>query len=115
MYETFFVLTLLGNRVTIRALLDFEPQRGDAMTRWMQRRKRYQQTRNAFLLLTISGAVRSADVEVPYFRERRLRKQSGGNSGADLEPHVKQSIWFMDLRKLFSPNASATSRGSKVA
>lgn len=92
-----------------------QSMRGGSMARWTQRRKQYQQRRNAFLLLTLSGAIRSADVEVPYFRERRLRKQSGGNSGADLEPHVKQSIWFMDLRKLFSPNASATSRGSKVA
>lgn len=85
------------------------------MSQWTQRRKQYQQRRNAFLLLTLSGAIRSADVEVPYFRERRLRRQAEGNSGADLESRVKQSIWLMDLRKLFSHNASATSRGQKVA
>ena len=68
------------------------------MTRWMQRRKRYQQTRNAFLLLTISGAVRSAHVEVPYCRERRVAMPS--KAVADALMKAKPSIWSMDLREL---------------
>ncbi|HKU51392.1 MAG TPA: hypothetical protein VJQ25_02910, partial [Nitrospira sp.] len=68
------------------------------MTRWLQRRKRYQQTRNAFLLLTISGAVRSADVEVPYCRERRVAMPS--KPVPDTPGKAKPSIWSMDLREL---------------
>jgi hypothetical protein len=33
------------------------------MTRWTRYRQRYQRRRNAFLLLTLSGAIRQADVE----------------------------------------------------
>ena len=68
------------------------------MTRWMQRRKRYQQTRNAFVLLTISGVVRLADVEVPYCRERRVAKRS--NPVTDPVPNAKPSIWSVDIREL---------------
>ena len=74
------------------------------MTRWMQRRKRYQQTRNAFLLLTISGAVRSADVEVPYCRERRVAMPS--SAVKDAVAKAKPSIWSMDLRELIFTKAT---------
>jgi hypothetical protein len=69
---TIFVVTLLGMEPALEALLHCAPSRGDAMSRWMQRRRGYERKRNAFLLLTLSGAVRSADVEIPYSRERRV-------------------------------------------
>jgi hypothetical protein len=73
------------------------------MSRWTQYRDQYRRRRNAFRLLTMSGAIRSADVEVPYFRERRAGEVGrGGNSVADL---AAQSIWSMDLRRLFCSKA----------
>ena len=74
------------------------PQRGDAISRWMLSRKRYQKRRNAFLLLTLSGAIRPADVELPYCRERRLAKPS--NAGTDAVPEAEPSLWSMDIREL---------------
>ena len=68
------------------------------MSRWMQRRRRYEKKRNAFLLLTLSGAVRSADVEIPYSRERRFAKPS--NVGGHAIPKAEPSIWSMDIREL---------------
>jgi hypothetical protein len=68
------------------------------MSRWLLYRKHYQQRRNAFLLLTLSGAIRPADVEVPYCRERRLAKPS--NVVVDPVPKPQQSIWCMDIREL---------------
>jgi hypothetical protein len=43
------------------------------MTRWTRYRVRYQRKRNALLLLTMSGAIRSADVEVPFLRGKALQ------------------------------------------
>jgi hypothetical protein len=63
------------------------------MSRWKQRRKRYEQKRNAFLLLTLSGAVRSADVEVPYCRERRLAKASHMVDGHHSAGLSKGVLW----------------------
>ena len=40
------------------------------MSRWALYRQRYQRRRNAFILFTLSGAIRSADVEIAFFRER---------------------------------------------
>jgi hypothetical protein len=68
------------------------------MSRWMQGRRRYEKKRNAFLLLTLSGAVRSADVEIPYSRERRFAKQS--NFASNPVPSAEPSIWSMDIREL---------------
>lgn len=72
------------------------------MSRWMQYRERYQRKRNAFRLLTMSGAIRSADVEVPYLRETRFKgRRSGGSSTVNPVPQVAQSIWTMDLKQRF--------------
>jgi hypothetical protein len=76
------------------------------MSRWTLYRQRYQRKRNAFLLLTLSGAIRSADVEVPFLRERRFKgSQKEALSTTDALADTKQSIWSMDLRQLFSQNA----------
>ena len=66
------------------------------MSRWTQYRERCQRRRNAFLLLTMSGVIRSADMEVPYFR----REMAGGPAS-----RAEQSIWSLDLRNLFSKKA----------
>ena len=42
----------------------------DHMSRWAQYRERYTRRKNAFLLLTLSGTIRSADAELAYCRER---------------------------------------------
>ena len=39
------------------------------MSRWTQYLERYERRRNAFLLLTLSGAIRPAEVEAPCFAE----------------------------------------------
>src|SRR5688572_33136724 len=80
------------------ALVHCAPSRGDTMSRWMQRRRHYEKKRNAFLLLTLSGAVRSADVEIPYSRERRVAKQS--NFASNPVPSAEPSIWSMDISEL---------------
>ena len=76
------------------------------MLGWTERRRKYQQRRNAFRLLTLSGAIRSADVELSYCRETMIptqgnRRHSAGNSIAPGE----HSIWTMDIRELFFKNA----------
>jgi hypothetical protein len=86
------ILPPLGNCADRSDVATVGTIRGDAMSRWMQYRERYQQKRNAFLLLTLSGVIRSADVEVPYFRGT----MAGGLGQAE------HSIWSMDLRHLFS-------------
>jgi hypothetical protein len=71
------------------------------MSRWMLYRKRYQRKRNALLLLTLSGSIRPADVEVPYYRERMASEVRGrASSVLDPIPKVERSIWFMDIREL---------------
>jgi hypothetical protein len=70
----------------------------------MQRRRGYEKKRNAFLLLTLSGAVRSADVEMPYSRERRFAKQS--NFASNPVPKAEPSIWCMDIKELVFRKAS---------
>ena len=87
------------------------------MSRWTQRRKKRQQRRNAFLLLTLSGAIRPADVELPYGRERMLARPGSRRHSADNPmPRGEHSIWTMDLRQLFFKNAyrpmSVTSKNS---
>jgi hypothetical protein len=72
------------------------------MSRWTQYRERYRRKRNAFVLLTVSGVIRSADMEVPFLRETRCSGRGRGlNSSAEAE---HPSIWSMDLRQLFSRN-----------
>ena len=76
------------------------------MSRWTLYRKEYHRRQNALLLLTLSGTIRSGDVEVPYLRETRFRGlRSAGSSTADPVPQVEQSLWSMDLRQIFSKNA----------
>jgi hypothetical protein len=76
------------------------------MSQWTERRKKYQQRRNAFLLLTLSGAIRSADVELPYCRERMMARPAGPrHSAGNAIPRGEHSIWTMDLRQLFFKNA----------
>ena len=76
------------------------------MSRWTLYRQRYRQRRNAFLLLTLSGAIRSAEVEVSFLRERRFTgPRKGATSTADALPPAEQTIWSMDLRQLFSKHA----------
>jgi hypothetical protein len=78
------------------------------MSRWMLYRQKYQRRRNALLLLTLSGAIRSADVEVSFLRERRFSgPRKGATSTADALPHAGQSIWSMDLRRLFSKHVQS--------
>ena len=80
--------------------------RGDVVPRWMLNRRLYDRKRNALLLLTLSGAIRSADVEVPFLRERRFR---GSQKAAGFTTHAladtKQSVWSMDLKRFFSQRA----------
>ena len=77
------------------------------MSRWTRYRQLKQRKRNAFVLLTMSGAIRSADVEVPFLRETRCSgPRRGLSSTADGIPQAEHpSIWSMDLRQLFSRNA----------
>ena len=76
------------------------------MSRWMLYRQRYQRKRNAFLLLTLSGAIRSADVEVSFLRERTCSASpNAAGSTTDPLPYSKPSIWSMDVRQLFSKHA----------
>jgi hypothetical protein len=84
------------------------------MSRWTEYRNRRQQKRNAFVLLTLSGAIRSADVEIPYLRELRVEKQTTRKLDAVLAPQVKQSICSMDLKDLFSKGNSQR-RGERAA
>ena len=86
----------------------------DHMSRWAQYRERYTRRKNAFLLLTLSGTIRSADVELAYCRERLAtgtgRRQCSALDGG----REKQSIWAMDLRQLFLKRAyRQPSKGSK--
>ena len=81
------------------------------MSRWTQYLERYERRRNAFLLLTLSGAIRPAEVEAPCFRGRMADGLGrGATSALDPVPQAEQSIWSMDLRQLFSKKACGQGR-----
>jgi hypothetical protein len=73
------------------------------MSRWTLYRKQHQRRQHAFLLLTLSGAIRPAHVEIPYSRERRFAK--GTSPIVDRVETIKPSIWTLDIRELFSKTA----------
>ena len=64
------------------------------MSRLTLYRERCQGKRNAFLLLTLSGVIRPADVELPAFRDAR-------NAGpvANATPQAEPSAWSISFRQ----------------
>jgi hypothetical protein len=73
------------------------------MSRWMLYRQRYHRKRNAFLLLTLSGAIRSADVEISFLPDRKCSaSQNRARTTTDPLAQSKPSIWSMHVWQLFS-------------
>ena len=102
----------LGNRPHFRPSLVWKTAGGGAMLGWTQRRRKYQQKRNSFLLLTLSGAIRSADVELPYCRNTMMISPgSRKHSAANAKRRGEHSIWTMDLRQFFFKNAASVNVG----
>src|SRR5262245_29034045 len=74
-------------------------KRGDGMSRRAQYRERWERKRNAFLLLTLSGAIRSADVDLPCCFPERMTAEPQTGSTTDQVPERERSIWAMNFRQ----------------
>jgi hypothetical protein len=71
------------------------------MSRWTLYRERGQRKWKVLLLLTLSGAIRPADVELRYFGKRTTdAHQCEPSLAADPKPRAGTSIWSMGLKQL---------------
>ena len=70
------------------------------MTTWRCYWARRQQKRKVLGLLSLSGVIRTADIEARYFGAERSVGRPGNAAGRPLEANPT-SIWSMDLRALW--------------
>jgi hypothetical protein len=80
------------------------------MTSWRCYWVRRQQKRKALSLLSLSGAIRTADIEARYFGAERSVGRPGSAAGRPLEADIT-SIWGMDLRVLLKQTGRRSAGG----